>query len=135
MSYRAIAEALETLAATFTLAGVVVQQDGVYMPVSGVPYLKCELSGYNDTPAGFGANSMMQQVGTFQLSVMRPSTEGVKRGRDLADRLVALFKRGTNISLPNGQTLIIDYTSPQPAQIHGDWISVPVVVNWFASLP
>ena len=132
MSQGAVRAGLDAYTSAFTGAGDVATEGVVYLPKPGVGYLACRLSGYTRTPIALGANAAFQESGLYQVSVNRPTVEGMKSAGRFADLIVALFPRATVIALATGQVLTIESASAQPAVPSGDWISIPVVVRWFA---
>lgn len=136
MAQGPIQDALDAYLAAFGVpgAGDIVVEGQIYEPKKGQAYLRAVVSGYARSPAGLGADAVMQENGSYAIRINRPASEGRGPASAIADRLVAYFKRGTSLAAA-GQTVSVLYASRQPAQEMGDWISIPVSVMFFASEP
>jgi hypothetical protein len=130
----AVRTAFEALLATFPAGGdVVTEASPQYAPKAGKPYLSGRLAAYARTPIGIGTPTPEMVAGSYQINVQRPATEGVGPGSAIAARLVHLFDRGTALALATGQVLTVEQASEQPAIFAGDWITIPVVIQYYGT--
>jgi hypothetical protein len=130
----AVRHAFEALLNTFSAGGqIVVETSPVYAPQAGVGYLSGRLSAYDRVPMGIGAPTPQSVTGFYQISVNRPTAEGSDLADAIAARLVNLFDRGTALALETGQVLTVQQASERPAITSGDWLTVPVVIEWFGT--
>jgi Bacteriophage related domain of unknown function len=129
-----VRHAFEALLNTFTAGGyVVTETQPFYAPQAGVGYLSGRLSAYQRTPMGIGAPTPEQVTGFYQINVNRPTAEGSDPADAIAARLVNLFDRGTALATETGQVLTVQQASERPAITAGDWLTVPVVVEYFGT--
>jgi hypothetical protein len=137
MSRRTCKAALDAHLLAFSAKGMGdIAWEGVpYQPNEGRGYIAARMPAYARQPLGVGADCVVQESGTYQITVNRPTTEGDDFAGSLAERLVAWFARGTILVAGTGQSLVIENASEMPAQPTGNWLSVPVVVSWICSIP
>jgi hypothetical protein len=133
LSQAAVADALDQQLLPFTAGGDINLEGTPYIPQAGQPYIASRLSSYNRSPLGVGPDTAFAALGTYQLSVNRPAIGGLALGRAIAARLVLLFARGTALTLVSGQVLTIENATEQPIIAAGDWITIPVTVNWYVT--
>lgn len=132
MSSQAIADAFDARLATFQGGGYIQYEDVPYTPIAGKPYLSARLSGYSRSTVSAGPDPVMQESGTYQVNVNRPSGEGRQAAGQIADKVVAHFPTAAPLTLPAG-SLIVLYSSAGPGISAGDWYTVPVMVSWTAT--
>jgi hypothetical protein len=113
----------------------VVFEGVTYRPTEGRAFLTTRLSAYNRTAPGYGADSVINEDGSYQININRPASEGTVTARAVADQLVTYFKRGTLIISPAGARIIIMISTAMPAQESGNWMLVPVVAFWTSTEP
>jgi hypothetical protein len=107
----------------------------VYRPRPGVSYLSVESAGRARTPLGFGADSVQQWAGIFQVSCFVPRDSGDREQDGIASKVLAAFPRGLTLPTEQGINLIVSFsTAPSPVS-YGDWSNLPVAVHWFATTP
>ena len=133
MSQTAIRDGMDARLATYAGGGRIVTEGEVYAPQQGVPYLWSRLAAYTRVGIGVGKTAPKEESGSYQINVTRPTREGTRPAARIADELVALFDRGTQIVLATGQVLTVQNASAQPAQELGNWITLPVVISWFCT--
>ena len=130
----AVQLAFEAQLGTFTAGGAVITEAApIYNPQAGVGYLSGRLSAYARTPVGIGPDVPSSVTGSYQVNVQRPAVEGSGMANAIAGMLVHLFVRGAALALATGQVLIVEQASEQPAIPSGDWITVPVVIEYFGT--
>ena len=118
---------------TFTVGGDINLWGSPYQPQAGRGYLSSQLSSYTRTPLGIGADSAGQAVGTYLIRVNRPAIEGARIAQETAARLCVLFRRGTALALATGGVITVQQASEQAGISAGDWLTVPVVVQFFGT--
>ena len=107
----------------------------VYRPKKGVAYLKPESAGRMRSPLGFGADSVQQWQGVYQVGVFVPRDTGELEQERLASRVMAAFPRGMTLRTSQAIDVKISHsTAPAPVPF-GDWSNLPVQVYWFAVEP
>lgn len=133
MSYALVSAAFDAAMALFnTLDGDLVYEGNVYLPIEGRGYFALRMAAYTRINLGNGADAVMSETGSYQISVYRPAAEGRGMAAMIADNLVATFPRGLSLALGNGRNVVVEYASAQPAMDSGAWMQVPVTVAWIA---
>jgi hypothetical protein len=137
MSLLSIKTALDTRMQAFAAPGMgqIAWQDQVYEPAQGQPYIAVRVAAYARRPLGVGADCVFEESGTYLITVNRPTAEGTARAAWLAEQIVAWFARGITLPTTDGEQLIMMNASEQPTQAAGNWITLPIVVSWLASIP
>lgn len=106
-----------------------------YTPVKGTPYLKPEIAARLRTPLGFGADSVQEWTGTYQIGVFVSRDQGTRLQNQIASQLLRAFPRGLAMQTPQGVWLtIMRGTAPVPVSF-GDWSNLPLQLDWFAHEP
>jgi Bacteriophage related domain of unknown function len=106
-----------------------------FVPKKGNPFLKPEMAGRTRRPVGFGANSVKQWDGFYQIGVFVPRDTGTRLQNQVASQLLRIYPRGLGAQTPQGvQIHVTNSTAPTPVP-WGDWINLPVQVEWFATEP
>jgi len=107
----------------------------VFVPTKGTPYLKPEKAGRARMPLGYGADAVQQWTGVWQVGVYVPRDSGEHEQARLAGAVMDAFPRGLTLTTPSGLRILVSHTSaPLPVPV-GDWSSLPVQINWFATEP
>jgi hypothetical protein len=106
-----------------------------FAPVKGVPWLKPELAARSRRPVGFGADSVQQWDGTFQVGIFVPRDSGTRLQNQIASQILAVFKRGLALQTPDGVWITVTRGTAPVAVPYGDWINLPVQIDWFATEP
>lgn len=105
-------------------------EDVAFTPQTGTPYLEPTLSAYSRMPAGPGPNTTFLERGTYTVAVVWPAGSGKGAALAEADKVKTWFPRGLSLTLANQAPLIVQYATLGPSVDSGDWIKVPVTVNW-----
>lgn len=135
MLYAQAIKALGDHLKTFTRGGQVVLAGEVFSPAQDRGYVRGRFAAYTRNPAGFGADSVYLENGTYEVSICRPGREGELPAAQLAVAVAAHFARGSGLVLGTGEFLHFENVSAFPAIIAGDWLTVPVVISWFCTDP
>lgn len=104
-----------------------------YLPQTGRPYLRVDLSAYTRVPGGTGQQVVFIERGTYTVAVMWPSGSGKAAPVAEADRIKSIFPRALSLPLSGQAPLVVQDASLAPANVSGDWLSVPVTVSWMTS--
>lgn len=115
--------------------GNIAWPDKTYVPTKGVPYLKPELAARARTPVGFGADSVQQWTGAYQVGVFVPRDTGTRLQNELASQVLAAFPRGLTMQTPQGIWMTVTRGTVPVSVPFGDWLNVPVTIEWFATEP
>jgi hypothetical protein len=83
--------------------------------------------------AAVGIGAQNRSVGVFQIDVFDPVCAGDGPSRTEAERIVAVYKRGT-ILTNTGVSLIVEKAYRGPATTEGDWFQTPVIIEWRADV-
>lgn len=106
-----------------------------FTPTKGKPYLKPELAARVRTPVGFGADSVQEWNGTYQVGIFIPRDTGTRLMNELASTVLRTFPRGLAMQTPDGVWMTVTRgTAPVPVPFN-DWINLPVQIDWFATEP
>lgn len=132
MSLAAVRQAFDAHLLTFTAGGDVNLAGTDYTPQAGKPYLSSRLT-YQRSPVGIGTPVAYEVRGTYQVNVNRPAIEGLPTADSLAARIVELFQRNTTLALATGAVLTVMSASEQAEIPAGDWLTVPVVIEWYGT--
>jgi hypothetical protein len=117
------------------LTGIDIAWQGTaYQPATGRPFLMVRMSGRNRRPMGAGPIAAHIWEGFYQINVMWPAGEGTQPALVQADALVAHFPRALTLTTTAGSRVVIENTTVQPDYDAGDWVSVPVLINWFCNV-
>jgi hypothetical protein len=108
-----------------------------YTPTKGVMYLSTAISGLNRRKIALGpqAVSVAEYMGYYQVSVNGAIDEGMATLRAAGDTVAAAFPSGLVLIGSDGTRVIIQIASPQSAIENGDWVTVPVAIQWFSTDP
>lgn len=110
--------------------------NNVFTPQKGVSYLQVELAGRGRTPLGFGADSVQQWSGIYQISVYVGRDTGTREQDEIAQKVLNAFPRGLNLPTPNGgANVIVEYSTAASPEVFGDWSNLPIAIHWFATDP
>jgi len=135
MSYDQIWNAFDLAFSTFAANGDIVTEGDPYTPVEGRPYVMTKLAAYSRVPTGPGANCVMQESGSYMVSLRVDAAEGRNGASAIAEQVVALFPRGRTLTTPGGQFISILVASALPAIPDGAWLTVPISISFFATDP
>ena len=113
-----------------TLPGDKAWEGVIYYPTIGKPYVSTKIAARQRQVMGIGPNVPQIWYGTYQLVVCHPAMEGVAAAYATADSLLALFPRGLSLTA-GASAVIVESASVGPTYTMGDWINVPVTVQWF----
>lgn len=106
-----------------------------FVPTKGIPYLKPELAARVRRPVGFGADSVKQWDGTWQIGIFVPRDTGTRLMNAVASIVIRTYPRGLRLTTPQGLTMsVTNSTAPVPVSF-GDWVNLPVQIEWFAFEP
>ena len=121
----------------FQLTGFgALQGDGeVFLPCDDVPYAYGRMAAISPNPGGYGADAVINWQGVYTILVNSPRNLGKQAAGQLADTVVAAFPRGLGVVTATGQAMSVSQASAQPSEDSGDWITIPVQVQWFGSDP
>ena len=133
ISHGAVRTAFNARLQTFTDGGDVNVTGTDYTPQAGRPYITGSLTSYIRTPVGYGLSAPHDVRGTYQVSVNRPAIEGLATADSVAKRVEALFPRGLSLALATGAVLTVMSASERPEMTSGDWLTVPVVIEWYGT--
>jgi hypothetical protein len=133
-------DALNGILASAAIPGIngnvqIAWPEKTFVPTKGQPYLRPEMSARVRTPMGVGADSVRQWTGTYQISVMVPRDTGTRLQNELASAVLMAYRRGLSVVTPQGIWLYITESTVPPAVPFGDWINLPVQIQWFAHEP
>lgn len=136
---RQFEDALNTTLATAPLGGISAGQiawpEKTYVPVKGLPYIKPELAARARRPVGFGADSVQQWDGTYQVGIFVPRDSGTRLQNIVASEILAAFPRGLALQTTEGLWMTVTRgTVPTPVPF-GDWVNLPVLIDWFSFEP
>lgn len=137
LALRDITDALNNrlIAAAIVPADQIQWSNRTFVPKKGTSYLGAEMAGRNRAPQGFGADGVQMWNGIYQVSVFVPRDSGDREQAIMANKVLAAFPRGLNLSLSGGKPLIIEYSSAPPPVVSNDWSLQPVLISWFATEP
>jgi hypothetical protein len=112
-----------------------VDDGSFYEPNQTTPYVVGKLSAYQRVTAGFGRDAVVKISGSYTVTVMRPTIEGRQTAGQMAGQMLAIFGRGTTLALGTNLNVTIINSSEKPPMVDTDWITVPVVADFFGSDP
>jgi hypothetical protein len=115
--------------------GTITVEGDPFEPSEGVPYLYGRMVSLVRTPIGYGANAVVQYSGTYQVNCNCPMEQGRAYAGNMARAITAALNRGSVVTTTNGVTVSIINSSAAPAIDNADWITVPVSISWFCSVP
>jgi hypothetical protein len=135
ISLRTFTDALNGQLSAANITSEIAWPNVVYTPKKGVSYLKPENAGRSRIPMGFGADSVQQWRGIYQVGVFVPRDSGDREQDNLASKILKAFPRGLSLQTNQGIFLIVEYsTAPSPVAF-GDWVNLPASIHWFATEP
>jgi hypothetical protein len=128
--------AFDTLLQTVTGFGDIHVDDGsFYEPNQTTPYVVGKLSAYQRVAAGFGRDAVVKISGSYTVTIMRPTIEGRQTAGQMAGQMLTILGRGTTVALGTNLNVTISNSSEKPPMVDTDWITVPVVAEFFGSDP
>jgi hypothetical protein len=110
-------------------------ENTAFTPTKGIMFLASVTSGRNRRPLGVGPNAVTEYSGFYQININGPVDEGVQPLVGAGDALATYFGRGTVLVSSDLTRVVIEISSVQSAIINGDWVTVPVTVQWFSTEP
>lgn len=106
----------------------------VYDPVLGTPYIQPNFVPASSAPVGVGQESLIREVGFYQVSVAVPSDEGKGTLKQIMTELQEYFKQGSVLTHNGVQVRVQRYrifdTFSSP-----DWYIQIVRVEWRSDIP
>lgn len=132
---RDIIDALNGQLQRAAISNPIAYPNNVFTPVKGTSYLQVQMAGRARTPLGFGADSVQQWTGTYQVSVFVPRDSGTREQDEIAQKVLNAFPRGLNLRTTNGGVVIVEYSSAASPDVFGDWSNLPTAVHWFVTDP
>ncbi len=120
-----------------TLSGFgALQTDGqLFAPQEEVPYAFGRMSAIVAMPGGYGADSVINWRGTYTILVNSPRSLGKQFAGQMAATVIEAFPRALSVVTTAGPAMQVDLAQAAPADDMGDWITIPVNVNWFGTDP
>jgi len=114
--------------------------DQIVDPGQQAPYSRATMPALSRTPLGFGADAVIQFSGTYQVLVSCPQGSGRNVCMRMGDVVSAAFPRGraitfTALDTGTNHTVSVMISHAQPPMTNGDWISVPVLIEWMGTDP
>ncbi|MEJ0047088.1 MAG: phage tail terminator-like protein [Rhodospirillales bacterium] len=114
-------------------------QGEVYTPIQDRPYCKSSFTG-SSSPAGFDAFCPVVWQGTYKINVNMPSRGGIAAARAVAAIVSNAFPRGRSVvffapGAGTNQGVSVMQTNAPSAETNGDWITIPVLIQWMGSDP
>lgn len=123
--------ALETFASANSLK--VGWENVAFDPPRGSIFLTVRMSAYTERPIGSGANARAEASGIYQINVHAPPGFGTKPALDMVALIEAAFPRGLNLSTTDSKSVTVRQVTPQPMMVEQQWVTVPVLVDWFST--
>lgn len=105
-----------------------------YAPLAGEPYLEPTFGAAEPTQAEIGTAGRNRQLGFYRVRVLTPPGVGLGVGMRIADRVVAQFPRGLDLSA-GAFSVTITKAWAAPAFTRDAWYVVPVTITWDAFTP
>ena len=105
------------------------------MPTKGRPYLLPRMAARSRRPMGVGADSVQEWTGIYQVGVIVPRDQGTRLENEIASSVLKAYRRGLTVETLQGIFVIVTASSAPPSQPFGDWVQLPVQINWFAHEP
>lgn len=87
-----------------------------------------DVSVLNSPAETVGVNSVSRVPGVFQVSVYARDGVGVVGSKEIADRLISHFSRGTSLDAGDCSVEITLQAYVSPVQIGGGWLNLPVSI-------
>lgn len=99
-----------------------------YIPKADTPYVAVRMAAQTRRAVGVGADVPRGWNGSWQAVVAVPSNVGVQAANDIAWAIARHYRRDTSFSIPS---LHVTNADPRPPYQDGDFIRVPVLIEWF----
>ena len=109
--------------------------DVTFTPTKGVPFLKVEMSARVRRPLGLGADGVQEWTGSYQIGVYVQRDSGTRTSNEIASALLAAFPRGLALQTAQGIWVYVTEGSVPVPVPYGEWVMLPVQIDWFAHEP
>jgi hypothetical protein len=114
--------------------GNVAWANTVYEPVLGTPYITPNFVPASSAPVGVGQESLIREIGFYQISVAVPSDEGKGTLKQIIEELRDYFKQGSVLEY-NGTKVRIQRYRVFDTFSSPDWYIQIVRVEWRSDIP
>lgn len=129
-----ILRAFEARTALMTWEPSIQYEEQVFDPIQGMPWVSTKITGRDRQPMGLSASTAYLWLGTFQVSVKHPATEGLRAAYARAQRVEGHFPRGLTL-VEAGLKVIVQKVGLPPSYTTAGWITQPVVIAWSCEEP
>lgn len=134
MSHASIQTVFNTALQTFATANSlkVAWENVAFDPPRGAIFLSARMSARTSGITGMGANGRVMESGNYQVNVNAPTGLGMTSALAMADLLEVAFKRATSFTTSDSKLVVVKGCQVMPAIVDQQWITVPVLVDWFS---
>ena len=127
--HKALDTKLKTLSGGSIAAEDIITENFVYDPTKGTAFLKSHLLPSQPVQATMGTTGQNIVIGIYWVNLFFPVDAGHSLSSVEADLVIALLKRGTNLTV-SGVTVTIVSAGKQKSVEDADWYMTPVQINW-----
>lgn len=128
--YTDIRGALVTQLQTVTGLPALAHEGVPYTPVVGTPFVSYAVVAASARPRTLGTNHLILHEGTFEVSVVYPSEDGIGAAEAMADAIKAKFTADTTVT-QGANTVRFRYAERRQALTQTDWNRIPVSTSFY----
>lgn len=126
-----IREALDAVLSALQSTGVAWESVALPNP-DPTGFLSTQITARTSTPQGVGPDAMQLWEGVYQVSVHYPIGEGMKPAELQAQIISSAYPRSMTLVAADGTKVTIVSTQIPPAVPSDRFVTIPVLINWFA---
>jgi hypothetical protein len=106
--------------------------DAIFQTPTSGGWLRSTVLNARGESFGMGARDSNQHPGILQIDIFRPTGEGEVPARQVADQVIAEFKRGTKLKGDDVRIEVVDPPFTSQALQEPDWIRLAVSIPFTA---